>query len=92
VVVGCEPTIFAGIQLGTVFVQNADWQGEPANELTAEAYSFASFINPYLTAMDPVMMSGTILTISGPGPTATRTHTTATTTSAISVTSCGMHS
>lgn len=63
---------------------NFDWINESDDELNAEGSIFASYINPYLTNMDPIMIGSMTFTASGPlptaPPTATSTKATSTTT------------
>lgn len=44
---------------------NFDWITESDDELNAEGSVFASYINPYLTKMDPIMIGSVTFTASG---------------------------
>ena len=79
-------TPITNLQLGALIPEDWDWTAESDDDLNAEAAVFASYINPFLASMDPIMISGT--TFSG----STRLTSPPTTThTAISVTSCGLH-
>ena len=79
----CTTTPAGGLQIEAMGSESWDWISETDEELDKEAAAFASFINPYLTSMDPILVSGTTFTGSAPRPTAppsTTTKTTSTTT------------
>ncbi|KAL2817448.1 hypothetical protein BDW59DRAFT_165963 [Aspergillus cavernicola] len=91
----CKSTESSGsLEIG--LIDNQAWDEDildaSGEELDAVRESAASWLNPYYTSWDPVMISGTVLTVSASSPsiaisTASATKTTQT---AISVASCDL--
>ncbi|KAL4946924.1 hypothetical protein BDW69DRAFT_190733 [Aspergillus filifer] len=66
----CEPTAgSANLQIGNVIADNVGDAYEASDEdIKAEGNSLASWLNPFYTDWDPVLISGTTLTISATPP------------------------
>ncbi|KAL3428931.1 hypothetical protein BDV09DRAFT_201108 [Aspergillus tetrazonus] len=90
---GCEPTTgFGSLQIGDVSME--DWDLDDVmpsdKEMEAHSSSIASWLNPFYTDWDPVLISGTTLTISATPPDVTTKTASKTTQTAVSVTSCDL--
>ncbi|KAL4938741.1 hypothetical protein BDV06DRAFT_231555 [Aspergillus oleicola] len=88
----CEPTAgSANLQIGDVIADDVGDVYEASDkDIEAEGNSLASWLNPFYTDWDPVLISGTTLTISATPPDVATNTATKTTQTVISVTSCDL--
>ncbi|KAM5500013.1 putative chitinase [Microsporum canis] len=69
---GCQKDEPLWLQIETPVADPWPWLDESDEEMLSKALSVASFINPRLTAIDPITIDGTPFT-AGPAPTTTST-------------------